>query len=52
MSLSNVVTLTAPTVIFARGAALLSYRFFAVYRGWSLKELAISHTFQAFSELH
>jgi hypothetical protein len=27
-------------VIFACGAALLSYRFYAVYRGWSLKEFS------------
>jgi len=31
-----VTLLVVPALIFACGAALLSYRFYAVYRGWSL----------------
>ena len=38
MSPGDVVILTLPTAIFACGLAMLSYRFYAVYRGWSLKE--------------
>jgi hypothetical protein len=38
MSLSDSVLLAVPTVIFACGAALLSHRFYAAYRGWSRKE--------------
>lgn len=37
MSPSDVVTLVTPALIFACGMALLSYRFYAVYRGWSPK---------------
>ena len=38
MSLNDVLTFALPVAIFACGAALLSYRFYAVYRGWSFKE--------------
>ena len=34
--LSTGLLLTVPAVIFACGAALLSYRFYAAYHGWSL----------------
>jgi hypothetical protein len=40
MSLGNVVMLAVPTVIFACGTALLSYRFYAAYRGWALREFS------------
>lgn len=38
MSLRDVVMLAMPPVIFACGAALLSHRFYAAYRGWSIRE--------------
>ena len=40
MAPSDVAKLMAPALIVACGAALLSYRFYAVYRGWSLRELS------------
>jgi hypothetical protein len=36
MSQSDAVLLALPIAIFACGAALLSHRFYVVYRGWSL----------------
>jgi hypothetical protein len=36
MSQSDAVLLALTICIFACGAALLSYRFYVVYRGWSL----------------
>jgi hypothetical protein len=36
MSQSGAVLLALTIAIFACGAALLSYRFYVVYRGWSL----------------
>jgi uncharacterized membrane protein YGL010W len=36
--LSTGLLLTVPAVIFACGAALLSYRFYAAYHKWSLEE--------------
>ena len=38
--LSNGLLLTVPAVIFACGVALLSYRFYAAYHGWSLGKFA------------
>ena len=38
MPSSDAVLLALTTSIFACGAALLSYRFYTAYRGWSLKE--------------
>jgi hypothetical protein len=40
MAPADVVKLVVPALILACGAALLSYRFFAVYRGWSLGDFA------------
>jgi hypothetical protein len=40
MAPSDVAKLMAPALILACGAALLSYRFYAVYRGWSLREFS------------
>ena len=37
----HMVTLATLALIFACGTALLSYRFYAVYCGWSLGELRI-----------
>ena len=36
--LSTGLLLTVPAVLFACGSALLSYRFYAAYHGWSLGE--------------
>ena len=36
----TLVTLVMPSLIFACGTALLSYSFYAVYRGWSLGEFS------------
>jgi len=53
MSLNYVLSFTMPIAIFAYGAALLSYRFCAVYRVWSLKWFSYKpHLPQAFWELH
>jgi len=38
MSLSDVMMLAMPAVIFSCGTALLSHRFYAAYHGWSLRE--------------
>jgi len=38
MAPTDVAKLMVPALILACGAALLSYRFYAVYRGWSLRE--------------
>jgi hypothetical protein len=40
MAPSDVVNLVVLTAILACGAALLSYRFYAVYRGWPLGEFS------------
>ena len=40
MSQSGAVLLALSIAIFACGAALLSHRFYAVYRGWPLGEFA------------
>ena len=40
MAPNDVAKLMAPALILACGAALLSYRFFAVYRGWSLRDVS------------
>ena len=36
MNLSDVLMFVVPTLIFACGAALLSYRFFAAYHRWPM----------------
>ena len=38
MLISDVARLAVLTVIFGCGAALLSYRFYAVYHRWSIRE--------------
>jgi membrane-bound ClpP family serine protease len=40
MTLTDVVTLAVPTMVFACGIALLSHRFFVVYKGWSMREFS------------
>lgn len=40
MTLGTVATFTMPALVFACGAALLSYRFYAAYRGWALKDFS------------
>jgi hypothetical protein len=40
MSQSDAVLLALSIAIFACGAAMLSHRFYVVYRGWSLGEFA------------
>ncbi len=38
MNLNDALMFVVPTMLFACGAALLSYRFFAVYRRWPIGE--------------
>lgn len=40
MAPSDVVKLMVPALILACGVALLSYRFYSVYRGWSLRKFS------------
>ena len=40
MTLSTVAMFAVPTVIFASGTALLSYRFYDAYHRWALKEFS------------
>ena len=40
MTLGTVAMFAMPVLIFACGAALLSYRFYAAYHGWALKEFS------------